>query len=735
MFPCAARPPFLWLALPCALHSTETIAQTVVDANNPTDIVVTASWRGAAKGNPIPLRRLNERDMEAFAGRSIDEVVTRLQNVLAPSGIYRDARPITLLNGERITNQAAIGDFPSEAVERIDVLKPEEAHNYGFNTAVPVMNIVLKKQFTDASVVLSGEKQTSAAGLTTSGQISGLKLAKTTRIWITARRDLTPFRFGNPANPDERGARSLTPRAEALSTDVRVSDDLLGIMAATLRGTMSRQSSDSRLGIAQIERGSTDGLYNQAQFSEQLGFGFDLSRSIGPWFLSFSGDVKTLGTGGRSTVSYQHNSSELSSNKSKSMGSTLLLSAAGPMFDLPGGPAIISLNGDLQTDAIKSQFTSGNNEQGSRTVNRSEKFGLKAELPILKGGETGSGRLILSAAASVIRTPTFGWLFSRSIIVQGSPFAGVSLTFDTNSVATAPSETDLKAPIEETPNIRLYDPIRGADALVTLARKGNPSLRPSRTNSWRMALTAQPIAQYPVIISASMSKTATRGQIISTSSTALSLQRRFPGRFQRDAAGTLVKIDVSPLNLGGEVQTDFNADLSFFQTFRQNRYTVSGESAFQDPGSISASLNGSLMIDHRVDFGDGRGFVDVLGRSADVFRDAMPKASVGLQVAIDTAKFGGGLQADWRSPSLLSGGAEAPLTLVSPISFGFNFYAKPKVIFPSTHFAQGTKISFTIANFRFSRPSIRNTPSTPAFQDFLEQRSAMSVIISLQTKL
>ena len=64
----------------------------------------------------------------------------------------RAARPVVLLNGQRIAGFGEIRELPPEAIERVDILPEETALNYGYRADQRVINIVLKENFRAVTV-------------------------------------------------------------------------------------------------------------------------------------------------------------------------------------------------------------------------------------------------------------------------------------------------------------------------------------------------------------------------------------------------------------------------------------------------------------------------------------------------------------------------------------------------------------------------------------------------------
>jgi hypothetical protein len=130
-------------AAPDGSAADQTIPPTPVDGD---EIVVTApsGARGAARVEADFEIDAPEIDIHAA------DTINGLMEALAPR--TGSARPVVLVNGERIPGGGGIGSYPPEAIERIQVLPPEAAAAYGYPPGQQLINIVLKRSFANWTV-------------------------------------------------------------------------------------------------------------------------------------------------------------------------------------------------------------------------------------------------------------------------------------------------------------------------------------------------------------------------------------------------------------------------------------------------------------------------------------------------------------------------------------------------------------------------------------------------------
>lgn len=131
-------------AQPASKGDVSTIG--IVSDTSPTEIVVTAGRRGEAK--VASESEFSEEEIASHGSDSIQDLLIRLSPFIDASG----EEPIILINGKPIGFDRSILSFPAEALDRLAVLKPEAAAQYGEPSGKRVVNLVLKKSFASLSV-------------------------------------------------------------------------------------------------------------------------------------------------------------------------------------------------------------------------------------------------------------------------------------------------------------------------------------------------------------------------------------------------------------------------------------------------------------------------------------------------------------------------------------------------------------------------------------------------------
>ncbi|HET6538184.1 MAG TPA: hypothetical protein VFG34_08730 [Sphingopyxis sp.] len=163
-----------------------------------TEIVITADRWGETKVEAES--EYEEAEIASHGADSIQDLLTRLSPFIDP----RAEEPIILINGKPAGLDVSVLSYPTEALQRVAVLKPEAAAQYGEAAGKRVVNLVLKKHF---SMMDAGA---SANLATAGGQYGGSLSAGLTQISGHARWNVQA-RVG--ADSDFlKSARNLPPR-------------------------------------------------------------------------------------------------------------------------------------------------------------------------------------------------------------------------------------------------------------------------------------------------------------------------------------------------------------------------------------------------------------------------------------------------------------------------------------------------------------------------------------------
>lgn len=170
----------------------------IVPLNDPDEIVVTAERRGEAK--VAAETEFAEDEIAAQGADDIQDLLTRLAPFIDGSG----EELVILINGKPAGFDRSILSYPAEALDRLAVLKPEAAAQYGEAAGKRVVNLVLKKSFSTRNADAGADFATAG------GQYGGTLSASRTAISGDTRWN-AQARIGGDSTL-RKTARSLPPR-------------------------------------------------------------------------------------------------------------------------------------------------------------------------------------------------------------------------------------------------------------------------------------------------------------------------------------------------------------------------------------------------------------------------------------------------------------------------------------------------------------------------------------------
>lgn len=136
---------------------TDPAAQSA-PAPNAADIVVVGDRRSVTTALKT-MATFDAATIAATGATSISELLSTIRGV-TQSADGQD--PIVLLNAQRVSGYAEIGNLPPEAVEKIDVLPEPVALQYGYPPTRRVVNVITKRHF--RQIAVKGVLGTSTGG-------------------------------------------------------------------------------------------------------------------------------------------------------------------------------------------------------------------------------------------------------------------------------------------------------------------------------------------------------------------------------------------------------------------------------------------------------------------------------------------------------------------------------------------------------------------------------------------
>jgi len=133
------------------------------------EVLIVGRRHGEAK---VPAEtEFDEQQIATQGADSIQDLLNRLQPFIGDD----DEAPVLLINGKPAGFDRSVLAYPAEALDRLAVLKPEAAAQYGETSGRRVVNLVLKKRFSSLNVDTGGSWAT--GGGQYGGNLSGARVA------------------------------------------------------------------------------------------------------------------------------------------------------------------------------------------------------------------------------------------------------------------------------------------------------------------------------------------------------------------------------------------------------------------------------------------------------------------------------------------------------------------------------------------------------------------------------
>jgi hypothetical protein len=568
-----------------AATNADAAAQTSTDEYaEEEDIVVTGQReRGTVVGDIRPEVQLTPADIRSYGVNSVAELLEELAPQTRSGRGRGDGAPVTLLNGLRISGFSEIRDLPTEAIQRVDILPEEVALKYGFTANQKVVNIVLRRRFRATTVELDNRIATDGGAYQPEVELDWLRITPDGRLSLSAEYERTGRLLESGRDIaagtgfDQRPFRTLIPSSDTASLNAVYATSLVEGVSATVNGRAQYDKSRSLLGLSADGAGP---LIIQRNDSLNTRAATTLNGAISGWQWTFTGAYDRTETENRTTVT---------ANTGRSVASQF-----GGDFTINGQPLTLpagAVSTTLRLNASASDFESRSNRNGTfriGEVNRDIGGGqLNLDVPIAsrsRGFLAFLGDLSVNGNVEAQRLSDFGTLYSYGFGSTWSPIRALNLVASYTDEEGAPTAQQLGNPIISTPGVRVFDLVRGQDAIVTQITGGNPDLLADNRRVWKLGATLRPFGETDLSLVATYTNSRTRNAIGSLSFPTAQLQAAFPDRFIRDPDGDLIQVDARPVNFAREDREQLRWGINFSKRIQDS--TAERFRALADAGRI-----------------------------------------------------------------------------------------------------------------------------------------------------
>ena len=573
--------------------------QAAPEADANTIVVIGSRVAGQVQTAAPPIRELDEEDVASYGAGSFAELLDALAPETGSGRGRGGGRPVILLNGQRISGFRELRDFPPEAIKKVEILPEEVALQFGYRPDQRVVNFILKDNYAATTVEVKGGVAGGGGYAAHSESASLLKIAGKSRLNVTARfqdsNALTEAERGivqpplsgatTPGDPDPADFRTLIPETRSISINGTYGRPV-GKGSLSLNGTLQKDYTRSQFGLNSATLADGSGATSRTFLfpgpltrrgetaTASLGGGYN--AQLGDWRLSATADYShvnaTTRTDNRADAGALQDLVDASllspagalplsalaltsdtRTESRSDTATSLLTLNGRPLELPAGEVSLTARAGFDYTALESAST---RTPGLTELDRSDlSAGVNLDLPITSRRNAfldAIGDLSLNLNAGVDRLSDFGTLTNYGGGLTWSPTEKLTLQATYIAKDAAPGLSDLGAPTIVTPNVPVFDFVRGETVLASVTTGGNPDLVKERQRDWKISLNWRlPFLDRSSFVAdyfRNTSSDTTNGFPLLTPA----IEDAFPGRVVRDASGRLVSIDRRPVTFAEE---------------------------------------------------------------------------------------------------------------------------------------------------------------------------------------
>ncbi len=596
------------------------------EAADAEEIVVTGSRKlpGSVIGDIPPDQSLGQAEIRSYGVSSISDLLNEL-SPQTTSGRGSGGAPVVLLNGRRISSFSEIRDIPTEAIQRVEILPEEVALKYGYRADQKVVNFVLRRRFRAVTAEATDKMPTEGGSNTPQGELDLLNIARDRRVNLhveytstsaltEAERDITaPASTAVGANGEVVDAtpfRSLQAATSTFTANSVYARNIFGNIGATINGRIESTDSRSLNGLPVATLTLADGTVVNRAFNDE-GFlplaqrvssiaahlGTTLNGDLGTWRWNVTGnydrsDTQTFTDTGVDATAFQTRltagdptaspfnrltASDIGAapgNRAYASQSTGGVDAVanGNLFDLPAGAVSTTLKLGAETADFSSRSYRTDDLLGGQVaqrgmVSRDTVNGqINVDVPVSSRSKDVLpflGTLSANFNLAEDHLSDFGTLTTLGYGANWSPIDGVRVIASVTDTDEAPTAQQLGNPSITTPNVRIFDYVRGTTATVTTISGGNPGLIADNNHVKKVGLTLKPWTAKDLSITANYVESRVENPIAAFPSATAAIEAAFPDRFIRDDAGNLLQVDRRPINYARSERSELRWGINF----------------------------------------------------------------------------------------------------------------------------------------------------------------------------
>lgn len=493
------------------------------------DEIVVVGRRSRIQLEP-PTSTISTQQLRQIGVKTVGEVAEKLRLQLAGGNTTPNSPIITLLNGKRISGQAAIADIPVGAILRVDVLASTAAEVYGYPSPQQIIDIVLRDKYQSREFTATTNIARETGTVEGKGDYSQFKLIGSDRLSLRVTQEFREPLIDRSQFLKDTG---FTTRRNSTNGSINGATNL-GILLLTSGLTFSKDSDFLPTLCLECD-GVSKTVPRQSRDQASFTIGGDVEN--GNWTfhndLAANIDNTTLIIDGM----------EQSRSKSSYVLSNTIIT--GSVKDLLENDLVFSIKENSRYTRIASNLSG----LGPSVVSGSLHTGTVTTSTALLANKTKFPKLYAHLTIGAIKSSgsPLSYNTSGGLKLRLSPLLSLEARYVKER--TPPTTMQIGDPTAIRTGYSILDLRNGTDTLVTLVSGGNPSLQPEIRESFNLSATAVLSPRREIAISAVVQREMTQGAIAFPNLITSLLEEQFPDRFVRNSAGKLVSVDGRYLNL------------------------------------------------------------------------------------------------------------------------------------------------------------------------------------------
>ncbi|WP_029131400.1 TonB-dependent receptor domain-containing protein [Sandarakinorhabdus limnophila] len=234
---------------------------------------------------------------------------------------------------------------------------------------------------------------------------------------------------------------------------------------------------------------------------------------------------------------------------SDNLSADLLLN--GSPLQLPAGPLALALKAQVQHLTLDASATRAGLVSAANLSRTQGNFQANFDLPIASSRDNVLaflGKFTLNGNIAADTLSDFGTLITWGAGANWEPSPGWSFIASFTREQGEPSVGQLGDPTIITPNVRVFDFLRGETVDINRLDGGNRALLNDTRQVWKLGFNLKPFEKTDIVLNANYIHSRIDDPIASFPTATAELEAAFPNRFTRDASGRLLQIDNRPVN-------------------------------------------------------------------------------------------------------------------------------------------------------------------------------------------